>query len=238
MPLSARLQVPFACRESDWILFNCILYRSKTPKTDYTYSELSPHRRQLAPGIVAMPNMSRRSLENHDERVNYMVNRNPTQEEFIRRRYQANYTHLNYDSGDEIDNTQFGQQQQTQSWWLVRLITTIVRSVSNVWTSITSISETETSAYQNYYAKQQRQKQHGLIAGSLLSAMRYIYIGIASVLSLDTWLLRSSNTENKSKKRFLLFLLMLLPLLLLTGEWRYIKICQNIRYIFKYLYLM
>ncbi|XP_030572713.1 uncharacterized protein LOC115771249 isoform X1 [Drosophila novamexicana] len=194
-------------------------YWNKTPKTDYTYSELSPHRRQLAPGIVAMPNMSRRSLENHNERVDIMVNRNPAQEEFIRRRYQSNYTRLNYDSGDELDNINFIHQQK-QSWWLLRFISVIVSSMSSMWTRITSISQTETSAYHNYYARQQQQsqqQQHGLIVGSLLSLMRHVYIAIASVLSLDTWLLRSSSIDNKSKKRFLLFLLILLPLLLLTA---------------------
>ncbi|KOB75039.1 Unc-84-like protein A [Operophtera brumata] len=35
---------------------------SKYPKTDYTYSPLSKDRVELAPGQVAMPNMSRRSL--------------------------------------------------------------------------------------------------------------------------------------------------------------------------------
>ena len=41
----------------------CFLYCcSKFPKTDYTYSRVSPHRRELAPGVIVMPNMSRRSL--------------------------------------------------------------------------------------------------------------------------------------------------------------------------------
>ncbi|XP_062129340.1 klaroid protein isoform X1 [Drosophila sulfurigaster albostrigata] len=191
-------------------------YWNKTPKTDYTYSELSPHRRQLAPGIVAMPNMSRRSLANHNERVDFMVQQNPAQEEFIRRRYQANYTHLNYDSNDEVDITRFGQQKQ--SWWLVRFITFIVTSVSSTWSRITSSSSTtETNSYKNYYANQQRRQQQGLVATFVSSVYRYIYLGIASVLSLDTWLLKSGNAENKSKKRFLILLLLLLPLLLLAA---------------------
>ncbi|KAH8371399.1 hypothetical protein KR093_007184 [Drosophila rubida] len=191
-------------------------YWNKTPKTDYTYSELSPHRRQLAPGIVAMPNMSRRSLANHNERVDFMVQQNPAQEEFIRRRYQANYTHLNYDSNDEVDITRFGQQQQ-QSWWLLRFISFIVCSMSSTWSRLTSSSTTETKEYQNYYANQQRRQQQGLLASCVSSVYRYIYLGIASVLSLDTWLLKSSNAENKSKKRFLILLLILLPLLLLAA---------------------
>ncbi|XP_069685139.1 klaroid protein-like [Periplaneta americana] len=35
---------------------------NKFPKTDYTYSPVSPHRKELAPGVIPMPNMSRRSL--------------------------------------------------------------------------------------------------------------------------------------------------------------------------------
>ncbi|KAH8304293.1 hypothetical protein KR059_005919 [Drosophila kikkawai] len=197
-------------------------YWNKTPKTDYTYSELSPHRRHLGPGIVAMPNMSRRSLGNHDERVNYMVQQNPEQEEFIRRRYQAKYTQqANYDSADELDAT-FGQQKQ--SWWLVRLIQLVVSTVTTVWTRVTNISATETNAYQNYYARRQQSQQLGLlgragqaVVGGFSNLLRYVYLFIGSVLSVDTWLLRSSNAENKSKKRFLILLLILLPLLLLTG---------------------
>ncbi|KAH8299818.1 hypothetical protein KR044_006426 [Drosophila immigrans] len=186
-------------------------YWNKTPKTDYTYSELSPHRRQLAPGIVAMPNMSRRSLANHNERVDFMVQQNPAQEEFIRRRYQAHYSHLNYDSNDEVDITRFGQQKQ--SWWLVRFISFIVTSMSSTWSRLTT-STTDTNAYNNYYAKQQQQ---GLLASCVSSVYRSIYLGIATVLSWDTWLLKSSNAENKSKKRFLILLLLLLPLLLLAA---------------------
>lgn len=32
------------------------------PKTDYTYSQTSKCRYEIAPGVLAMPNMSRRSL--------------------------------------------------------------------------------------------------------------------------------------------------------------------------------
>lgn len=44
-------------------------YWNKTPKTDYTYSELSPHRREISNGVVAMPNMSRKSLSKFQYRV-------------------------------------------------------------------------------------------------------------------------------------------------------------------------
>ncbi|XP_058457893.1 klaroid protein [Malaya genurostris] len=88
-------------------------YWNKFPKTDYTYSELSPHRREIVPGVVAMPNMSRPGLSKHTERINVMIQRNPTQETYIRQRYASsnyssagisggNFAHVDpYDSGDE-----------------------------------------------------------------------------------------------------------------------------------------
>lgn len=38
------------------------------PKTDYTYSQASQCRYEIAPGVLAMPNMSRRSIhaDNND----------------------------------------------------------------------------------------------------------------------------------------------------------------------------
>ncbi|XP_026468245.1 uncharacterized protein LOC113372139 [Ctenocephalides felis] len=44
-------------------------YWNKYPKTDYTYSKRSPHRRELPGGSVALPNMSRPSLHSFDERM-------------------------------------------------------------------------------------------------------------------------------------------------------------------------
>ncbi|XP_058975930.1 klaroid protein isoform X2 [Musca domestica] len=134
-------------------------YWKTTPKTDYTYSELSPHRRVLAPGIVAMPNMSRKSLENHHERINYMIERDPAQEEYIRRRYESSKYSQNrraaeklaYDSGDEVDYTYrrtatnlYNQDHQLQQEsWLMRFITTIVTTLTTTWSSITGSSNSE-----------------------------------------------------------------------------------------------
>ena len=43
---------------------------SKFPKTDYTYSPLSNCRYEVAPGIMAIPNMSRRSLRGENSIFN------------------------------------------------------------------------------------------------------------------------------------------------------------------------
>ncbi|XP_043516983.1 uncharacterized protein LOC122532342 [Frieseomelitta varia] len=43
------------------------------PKTDYTYSEKSKCRYEIAPGILAMPNMSRRSIHSNTENSNQFL---------------------------------------------------------------------------------------------------------------------------------------------------------------------
>lgn len=95
-----------------------------------------------------MPNMSRRSLEQHHERVNLMVARNPEQEEFIRRRYeQIDYARLRknrehnlaYDSTDELDvveseikrrytrNNHYNVYKSYESEsWITRFVTKVV----------------------------------------------------------------------------------------------------------------
>lgn len=95
-------------------------YWNKFPKTDYTYSELSPHRRELKDGIVAMPNMSRRSIEKYQNRVEVMIQNNPTEESFLRRKFlsttnnsfQKRSADLQYDSADEVDVSELRRQLQ------------------------------------------------------------------------------------------------------------------------------
>ncbi|XP_065367446.1 klaroid protein isoform X1 [Calliphora vicina] len=222
-------------------------YWKTTPKTDYTYSELSPHRRELAPGVVAMPNMSRQSLENHHERINYMIQRNPAQEEEIRRRYESTKYSQNrraaerlaYDSGDEVDYSQYqtyGSNRNVYNYkakqdesWLMRFITTIVTTITSTWSTVTGSNNAgvgmytySNSMYRTKLAEEERgffgSIVHG-ISSAFLAIARNLYLFISSVLCLDTWLLQSSNAESKNKKRFLLFLLMLLPLLLLAAWW-------------------
>lgn len=96
-------------------------YWNKYPKTDYTYSELSPHRRELSNGVVAMPNMSRRSLEKYQNRVEVMIQNNPLEESFIRRKFlnasssfQKRSADLQYDSADEVDLSEMRRQLQTR----------------------------------------------------------------------------------------------------------------------------
>jgi hypothetical protein len=111
-------------------------YWNKYPKTDYTYSQLSPHRRELGNGIVGMPNMSRRSLEKYQNRVEVMIHNNPTEESFLRRKFLSNMSFqkrsadLQYDSTDEVDVSDLHSKliirRQSQQNIFYRLFTLIV----------------------------------------------------------------------------------------------------------------
>lgn len=125
-------------------------YWNKYPKTDYTYSKLSQQRREIKPGIIAMPNMSRRSLEHHQERVNQMVRRDPAQESFFRSRYEAlsslrkrRAADSYYDSQDETDlslglNHSRSFTESSRSFFR-RVITIITTFFSSIYYGATGI---------------------------------------------------------------------------------------------------
>ncbi|XP_031631536.1 uncharacterized protein LOC116345911 [Contarinia nasturtii] len=205
-------------------------YWNKFPKTDYTYSKLSQQRREVKPGVIAMPNMSRRSLEHHQTRVNDMIRRDPAQESFFRSRYEAlttlrkrraaeNY----YDSQDETDIS-FGlngsRSYIDSRSYFQRVITVITTFFSTIYYRTTSIFRREQpNVYYARYAEPQKgiiRRSWDSICGAFLSVFRYIYLCISSILFLDSWALQSSSKGNK-KKGFLIGLLILLPLLLLAA---------------------
>lgn len=125
-----------------------------------------------------MPNMSRKSLENHHERINLMVARNPEQEEFIRRRYeQIDYArlrknretenHLTYDSNDELDvveseyrkrytkTNRYNTYESTTESWITRFVTRIVTIFYNfAGIFISSKDEHEQYMYSNRVPEQ------------------------------------------------------------------------------------
>lgn len=146
--------------------------RSKYPKTDYTYSRLSPHRREIVPGVIAMPNMSRRSLEQHHDRVNVMAEKAaPGFASFIRNRYQAtNYQQAtehrrqdayydSQDSQDEVDEvrvTQLRRSWRISETRIVRWLSTIVRMWSTfLYTTVAGGGHDTATASNVYYTRSQ-----------------------------------------------------------------------------------
>ncbi|KAJ1527031.1 hypothetical protein ONE63_008575 [Megalurothrips usitatus] len=101
------------------------------PKTDYSYSPLSSFHREISPGVMTLPNMSRPGLHNmyppnHETVASHL---SP-----LRLAYSDNFG----SDSDEVDDARYmpikrslAHQQQTPSAW---------RRVSNVlWTSVISI---------------------------------------------------------------------------------------------------
>lgn len=246
-------------------------YWNKYPKTDYTYSELSPHRRQLSNGVVAMPNMSRRSLEKYNNRVEMMIQNNPAEETFLRRKYftnanssfQTRSAELQYDSADEVDVTEFRQMLQARRKAGSNVVSQFfMLFVSYMYSAYYQVKEGVRGVFyrKDRYAYTPVRKQPGshrknyrieqftietfldLLLGIfargfesfknfVLLGFSKVYLFVSTILVLDTWILytRSENTvENRKRKRFLLFLLILLPLLLLGGEYIFLAFLISI----------
>lgn len=198
-------------------------YWNKYPKTDYTYSKLSPHRRELAPGVVALPNMSRRSLDKYNERVNLMAQRNPDREAFLRARFQyRRAADTYYDSGDEAD---LSFSQSATSTFSIRLllrrwIVYLTTLFAAVWTRIRSVFRRTDRAYYRTSNEPGVLRRAGQrVRNGCSAAFTYVYLGISSVLLCDCILLQSA--RNVGRKRFLTALAVLLPILLLGGAYVY-----------------
>lgn len=145
-----------------------MLFISKYPKTDYTYSRLSPHRREIRPGIIAMPNMSRRSLDKHAERVVQMAQRDPAKESYFRSRYLSSSLFVKnrteraadnfYDSQDETDiSSRNGKSNRFASYYTTSRNTsqTIIRRFVTLITTIftTILTSTKNVFRQSNYTK-------------------------------------------------------------------------------------
>lgn len=121
-----------------------------------------------------MPNMSRRSLEHHHERVNQMIQRDPSQASFLRTRYESfmalrkrrSAADYSYDSGDDVDLSQFGKNSSfttvTSETWLRRIFTAIITFFTSIYTSTTSIFRGKHSGniYYSRYAVQEKRGKH------------------------------------------------------------------------------
>lgn len=138
-----------------------LVFQRKYPKTDYVYSPTySPFRREIKPGVIAMPNMSRRSLDHHQDRINEMASNNPTQESLLRSRYLSSYErfqNLNTSdhSQDECDadeydyrTTSIYRRSEEKTSIVKRFFTAIITFIFTAWYKTTRIFTSETD-YRN-----------------------------------------------------------------------------------------
>lgn len=222
-------------------------YWNKFPKTDYTYSELSPHRREIVPGIVAMPNMSRPGLSKHAERISVMIQKDPAKESYIRQRYaSAKYSSGGvaggsfaradpYDSGEE-DLSQISKSRSFRSSQGKSVVVTeehrsivsrfFLSIVNFFYNSSHAVSRVfNRSEHNMYYTRIEDErgfigKAYSMFSSVTTAIFKKVYLLISSVLFLDTWLLQTASSDiqqGRRKRKFLLLLLILLPLLLFGG---------------------
>ncbi|CAG5032912.1 unnamed protein product [Parnassius apollo] len=105
---------------------------SKYPKTDYTYSRLSRDRVELAPGQVAVPNMSRRSLSQfrvqgpHADTTDLPAAAAAWTTTTVRKRYTTIDS-----SDDETAYLHKGTYNAADNrWWLTRLLVTVITTIT------------------------------------------------------------------------------------------------------------
>lgn len=123
--------------------------------------------------------MSRRSLEQHQSRINEMASNNPTEESFIRSRYQSSYekyqnfnTSDNYgDSQDELDDfdyrtTSIYKRSEVKTSIVQRFLTTIITFMFTTWHKFRRIFTSETDYRHIRYTRVNEDK--GMVLKMLL----------------------------------------------------------------------
>ncbi|CAH2106630.1 unnamed protein product [Euphydryas editha] len=175
----------------------------KYPKTDYTYSPLSRDRVELAPGQVAVPNMSRRSLsqfriqgpntiDEPDIPVTSVWKTNS-----VRKRFTA------IDSSDDETYIRNGAYKRADDrWWITRLLaaflTTITTTTSNAYRKVVGPSH-------RYPYTDRRPARSGLVArtASVATAPFYwIYTIIKTIVTTTVTTITEtiSSQEDENEK--------------------------------------
>lgn len=181
-------------------------YWNKYPKTDYTYSLHSRDKTEIAPGVVAMPNMSRRSLHGSD-----------SSNEFI-------LAHKHTNTEEDIQYTPYPYNGNNENFVRTRRTNLFANNNNAKYKSMLSqdvyVKKTFRSRISNFFLT---------IFTWISSAFYYMYSTQNSILITfgklmhklatrfmlwDTWLLRSLKNKNKVTS---LLAVCLIPLLLFGG---------------------
>ncbi|GJQ73432.1 putative Sad1 / UNC-like protein C-terminal [Trypoxylus dichotomus] len=184
-------------------------YWNKYPKTDYTYSRHSKDRFELAPGVIAMPNMSRRSLHSYSSsQGGYTLNKQTNTDSFISED-SLNYISATNGSGLKhrslYSNTEQEDEDEEEKFVIRRRLykqTSVIRRFVQVFITIFT-----TIFYPVYYVYN---KQHSI----LLWLAKKLHKMSSRLMLFDTWLLRGSNSDRKLST---IMGLCLFPLLFFAG---------------------
>ncbi|KAJ3646617.1 hypothetical protein Zmor_024196 [Zophobas morio] len=171
--------------------FLSILF-SKYPKTDYTYSRHSRDRVELAPGVVQMPNMSRRTIHSDSSTNTDSYSYLASKSHLLKQRLFSSTN--NNEENDE--SYKIYRSSSTQKRTVVSVITSVFVSIYTVIYWCFNTVYTASNSTMIYFGK----KLHHLAS---------------RVMLLDTWLLRKSAGGGKRTRAVVA--LCLLPLLLFAA---------------------
>lgn len=157
-------------------------YWNKYPKTDYTYSPLSKDRVELAPGQVAVPNMSRRSLSQ------FRVQGPNTSADEVDVAAWTSSCRKRYTSIESSDDESYyrgngGYAPAEQRWWLTRLLVAVVTTLTTV---TTDTYRRVVGPPHRYPYTERRPQQAGIVsrsAAAVAAPFYWIYSAISSVLT-------------------------------------------------------
>ncbi|XP_076265202.1 klaroid protein-like [Rhynchophorus ferrugineus] len=172
------------------------------PKTDWTYSQHSKDRIEISPGVVAMPNMSRKAIHSLDD-FSQQSYRSDSSGGF----YSENVAHKNVNT-DDLFTRRYSHLENVQNnifnnnaddFYIKRRFSRWTRIKYTISSSIKSIFSLLYYLY--------------LIQTTVFSI---IHRTASKVMLWDTYLMWKSKPGDKATK---LILLCLLPLIILSGVW-------------------
>lgn len=160
----------------------------------------------MAPGVVAMPNMSRRSLHSYDGTEQYVSDKHTNTEYYEENRgysssrnslnlvKRALFSNNNYEGNDEFRRV----RRESQLTIYQKVVSIFIR----VYTAIFSV------LYLAYFTQR----------SWLVRVAKWIHAAASYVMMRDSRLLRRPASNKNNRKMSFLLLLLLIPLLLLGGK--------------------
>ncbi|XP_052124291.1 SUN domain-containing protein 2 isoform X1 [Frankliniella occidentalis] len=193
------------------------------PKTDYSYSRMSSFHREISPGVPTLPNMSRPGLHTEIHHQNIAK--------------KLLYSDIHGSDSDEVDDARssfrFSQPQNHPSVWkttLTLIMTTLTSILTIFYSKVRSIAERASTIFStkrkpayvfgNQVYHPNRQQPSGVVSRIWLSFLE-------TVSNTYHWIRRTSVSNNRifnggqqRRNSWLIPILLLIPLILLTGLWR------------------
>lgn len=182
-------------------------YWNKYPKTDYTYSRLSKDRVELAPGQVAMPNMSRRSLSQFRiqgpttsvDEIDRLSATTSWTSNTVRKRYTAKIDSSDDESAYIHPNGAYTKADNR--WWITRFLMTIITTIT---TATSEVYNTVVGPPVRYPYRDRRATQTGIVSRTASAAAApfvWIYTTIKNVITTTITTVTETITPNHMAER-------------------------------------